>query len=275
MKRERSANAAHMNTVSSLSVRNDSFRRVNRELLIYLAGGRALLLELAHPFVAAGVAQHSDFRRRPLRRLWRTLRVMLQLTFGKEEAQRHALQMFQRCHRHVHGCLPEREGRHEAGTFYHAADPDLKMWVLATLIDSALAAYEMFVAPLSWAEKQFYYEDCKPVAQWLGVTAPQWPENYAAFTRYMNEMLEGETLHVGENARGIVAAVLRPLWLRPIARLALFFGTGLLPERVRAGYQLHWSVSEQERLQRFAMRLRRLRARLPDRVCILPQAFKA
>lgn len=41
--------------------------KVNMEPFIALGGGRALLLQVLHPLVAAGVEQHSNFTEDPFR----------------------------------------------------------------------------------------------------------------------------------------------------------------------------------------------------------------
>src|SRR5688500_14670677 len=109
------------------------FWRVNREGLMVLSGPRALLLELAHPLVAAGVAEHSDFRRNPWGRLFRTVGVMTALNFKPYRQARSAAQHTRKCHTRVQGRLTEDVGPYLAGTPYRADDPFLQLWVLATL----------------------------------------------------------------------------------------------------------------------------------------------
>ncbi len=249
------------------------FELVNRELLINLAGGRAVLLELAHPLVAAGVALHSGFQQHPFRRLWRTWIVMTHITWGDAEERRRALQTFHGGHAHVHGRLPAKSGQFAAGSYYHAHDPELKRWVLATLIDSALLAYETFVAPLAVEEKQAYYDESLSVAHWLGIPRSLMPKAYPEFVAYMESMIAGESLHVGEHARQIVAAWFGTRLLRPLVKTARYFGVGLLPRRLREEYQFHWRDSDETRWQRVAARLRRLRKILPDALCVNPQAW--
>ena len=111
-------------------------RRVNRENVLILGGGRALLMQLAHPMVAAGVDEHSDFRQRPMYRLRRTIRLTMAIVFGDRETALAAARAVNQTHGRVRG---ER---------YRALDPDLLLWVHATLVDSALATYETFVKPL-------------------------------------------------------------------------------------------------------------------------------
>src|SRR5262245_39609061 len=108
------------------------FWQVNRELLLGLGGMRALLLELAHPLVAAGVADHSNFQKRPLKRLYRTMRLMSCITFGTRTAARRAVRQIGQCHHSVHGETKQAAGCYPLGRIYNANDPELKLWVLAT-----------------------------------------------------------------------------------------------------------------------------------------------
>ena len=118
--------------------------RINQEPALLLGGGRALLMQLAHPGVAASVAEHSDFRQRPLTRLIRTLELTLALTFGTREEALAAARQINAVHQRVRGLG------------YSATDPRLLLWVHATLIDSALVTYEAFVAPLAAADRETY-----------------------------------------------------------------------------------------------------------------------
>ncbi|MGH7918936.1 MAG: oxygenase MpaB family protein, partial [Candidatus Dormibacteraceae bacterium] len=204
---------------------------VNKEVAVLLAGGRALLLQLANPGVAAGVDEHSDFRQHPLRRLWRTLDRTLQLAFGDPDALRLAARRINQAHREVRG----------AG--YRASDPDLLLWVHATLIDSALTAYETFFRPLTAAEREAYYQESKPLGAMLGLPAGAYPPTYDDFSAWWEATLASPTLRIDKRARELAAVVLRPpvrmlpgwLWT-PLAILT----AGLLPEQVRAGYGLAW-----------------------------------
>jgi uncharacterized protein (DUF2236 family) len=159
-------------------------------------------------------------------------------------------------------------GKFPAGFFYHAHDPELKLWVLATLIDSALLGYETFVAPLTLAEKQAYYGESLGVAHRLGIPREVTPKTYLEFAAYMESMLAGENLRVSEQAGQIVAALLASPLLRPPAKVARYFGVGLLPRRLREEYHFQWEASDEARLQRIAARLQKLRGSLPNALCI-------
>src|SRR4030095_5763582 len=184
------------------------FWQINRELLLGLAGMRALLMELAHPLVAAGVAKHSDFRKRPFRRLYRTMRLMSCITFGSRKAASRAVQRIGQCHSSVHGELRQPAGCHPSGSTYDANDPQLRLWVLATLIDSSLCLYELFVRPLSVEEKESYYQASRRMGLLLGIASGKLTTDYGSFAAYLQTMLSGGTLVVGAPAQEVAAALL-------------------------------------------------------------------
>src|ERR1700726_929833 len=132
-------------------------RRVNRENILLLGGGRALLMQLAHPKVAAGVDEHSDFRLHPIRRLRRTIRMTMAIVFGDRETALAAARGVNQLHARVQG----------AG--YRALDPDLLLWVYATLADTALVTYETFVQPLSGRERDDFHREFKLLGELLGI----------------------------------------------------------------------------------------------------------
>lgn len=253
--------------------------RVNREWLIALAGPRAVLLELAHPAVAAGVAQHSDYRGDPFGRLYRTMKTMTEISFGTEEEMREALKHFQRCHARVKGeispspvtepALSKAKGHPSS---YDARDPQLQFWVLATLIDSVPRAYEKFVAPLTFADKCAYYDDCAQLARLLGISQDVVPPTYAAFSLYMDAMVCSETLRVTQNARDVVGALFAPTLRGRAAQLFSFASIGMLPARVREEYGFEWDEAREKNLERLAQFSRRVRRWIPDGLAIHPKA---
>jgi uncharacterized protein (DUF2236 family) len=249
------------------------FWNVNRELLLGLAGTRALLMELAHPLIAAGVAQHSQFGQYPVRRLYRTMRMMTRLTFGSRQSAARALRHIHECHRPVHGNVGQTIACPRGS--YDANDPQLKLWVLATLTDSSLRLYDSFIRPLSDAGKEAYYQDSLRMGQLLGIPLEQMPADFAAFSRYVEDMINGEILAVGNHARQVVEALFAPTALGRLAKFSSYVSVGLLPERLRLAYELPWGAEDERRLRRLAAFSRKLRACLPDFVCVNPQAWFA
>jgi uncharacterized protein (DUF2236 family) len=236
--------------------------RVNRESALLLAAGRALLMQLAHPAVAAGVAEHSDFRRRPLARLLRTLQLSLALSCGAPEETQEAARTINRVHRRVHG------------SGYRATHPVLLLWVHATLIDSALTSYSTFVRPLQVAEREAYFQEAKRVGPLLGLLEAAYPLHLAAFDDYLRSTLEGPELVVDARARALAAAVLHPLRMVPGVAWFPFQAVtaGLLPQRLREAYGLPWALPERAFFAALARTLPPLLPLLPAPLRTVPQA---
>src|SRR5438552_2760959 len=152
--------------------------RVNGETAMLVGGGRALLMQLARPEVAAAVAEHSDFPSEPYERLWRTLDSMLTLTFGDAEQSAKAAERVNSVHRRV------------VGDTYSAMDPELLLWVHATLVDSALVVHDRFVGGLSPSQCERYYQDMKRQAVALDVPRAVLPGTLGDFHRYVRRQVE-------------------------------------------------------------------------------------
>src|SRR5512146_59063 len=163
--------------------------RLDREAVLLLgAGPRALLLQIAHPLVAAGVAEHSDFRADPWARLSGTLRSYLRLVYGTADAARGELRRLNELHRGVRGDVLEPAARHRHGARYSALDPALALWVHATLVDSTIAAYHAWLEPLSRERRVRYYAETLPVGRAFGIPAADLPPDLDAFEDYLAGM---------------------------------------------------------------------------------------
>jgi uncharacterized protein (DUF2236 family) len=241
--------------------------RTSGEALGLLGAGRAILLQLAHPLVAAGVADHSDFQSDPLARLWRTMAVMHALIFGSPVEVQAAVQRFHRVHARVRGQLPRKVGVFAAGARYSGEDPDLKLWVHATLVDTSLITYQCFVRPLSAHEALRYYADTRRLAQRLHVPDRILPPTLSEFRVYMASMLTGDRLEVTDTARSLAWDLLHPagvgLPALASARLLRFVTAGLLPQPVREAYGLDWGWGRQMALEALARTTRVLRPWAP------------
>jgi uncharacterized protein (DUF2236 family) len=249
---------------------------VDREMALLLVGGRALLMQLAHPKVAAGVAAHSRFKEDPLGRLYRTMSRMWSIVFDEESQAREALRQVETVHKRVRGRVSQEEPSH-AGALYDALDQELLFWVHATLIDSAMVAYDHFVAPLKALERAEYYDDSKRLAALFGVHEPNIPSSLEAFENYMNEALTDGGIVPGSTARSLAADVLYPTaWvLKPTGPLFRLITAGLLPESLRDGYGLEWNERKQKKLRWLAGGIRALVPVTPAFVRVVPNARKA
>jgi uncharacterized protein (DUF2236 family) len=255
--------------------------RINGERAVLLGWGGAILLQLAHPLVAAGVAQHSDFSASPaarLQRLQRTLTAMLTLTFGTRAEAEAVGRHIDGIHGHVRGALREDTGDLAAGTAYFARDPALLKWVHCTFADSALRTYALFVRPLGAAERDAYCAETSAVAPLLQIPPGVLPTTHAALREYLAAMLASERIAVGPTARALARALLAPLGpppLRPLETLLQLPIVALLPPRLRAAYGLRWSPRRARLLAAWAAMHRRCHPWLPAAARRWPQARHA
>lgn len=220
-------------------------RRVgNSPLTPFLGRGPAVLLQVAHPLVAVCVTEHSDYRRDLWRRLVRTLRALYLISFGTKAEAEAAGEAVQRVHAVVRGRTRERLGRFPAGTPYSASDPELLLWVHATLVEASLAVYARFVERLTPGEQERYYREMKVVARLFGTPADVLPRTLADFRAYFEEQVAGPTIAVTEPARRVAAVIVEaalPAPMRLLVPAHRLSTAGLLPPRLREAYGLRWS----------------------------------
>lgn len=215
-------------------------RRINRERVLALSGPRALLMQAAHPLAVSGLLAHTNSLDEPYERLERTAEVLSAIAFGtRDEADRMTAPV-RAAHRRVRGRLKERAGPYPAGTPYRADDPELLMWVLFTLVDSALVVYRLYVRELSRSDEAAYWEDFKVIGELFGLRPGEMPASLDDLDDYRREMLDGDRLYVGDwarrTARRIVLAPPVPLVARPLVETANFITVALLPDRIREQY---------------------------------------
>jgi uncharacterized protein (DUF2236 family) len=249
--------------------------QVDKEMVLLAAGGRALLMQLAHPKVAAGVAEHSHFKHDALGRLYRTMSTMWSIGFDETALARAALERVRNVHGQVQGTIPAAEPL-AAGTPYDALDIELLLWVHATLIDSALLAYDTFVRPLAAEEKSRYYHDSKKLAYLFEIPETLVPESLADFNGYLERMLAAG-IAVGPAARALAEEILYPSpWiLKPASPLFRLITAGLLPECLRDAYGLRWSEPKEKTFWLIAKWIRRLLPLVPSSLRIVPNARHA
>jgi len=220
-------------------------RRIgNSPVTPFLGGGAAVLLQVAHPLVAVGVVEHSGYDRDLWRRLVRTLRALYLIAFGdKAEAER-AGATVRALHARVHGTTAEPLGPFPPGTRYSASDPDLMLWVHATLVHCSLASYERFVEPLEQDEREQYVREMNTVAQLLGTPAHVLPRSYRELESYFDALLASGTITVTPPAREVASVILAsplPAPLRLLAPAHRLATARILPERLRREYGLRWN----------------------------------
>jgi uncharacterized protein (DUF2236 family) len=243
--------------------RGSLIRWVNDEPAIAFGAGRALLLQLAHPHVAAGVDEHSDFQHNPFKRLQGTLEAMYAMVYGSAELADGVGRRVRWIHTFV------------KSPAYEASDPANLLWVHATLLDSALGCYERLVRPLSAAEVETYYEQMTQVAARFGCPRAAQPADYQAFRAYWEEQVQ--TIEVTDVGRRLARDVIEPTLplklhvpLKPLLEIQRTVAVGTLPDPIREGFGFRWDERRQGRLDRLHRLARAYNRRVPRRVRVAP-----
>lgn len=244
--------------------------RIDRELIVLAGGSCALLLQAAHPSVAAGVAQHSTYATDPFGRLMRTLDSSFAVVFGRRTEADATLRRVNAIHAAV-------RGRRADGVEYSALDPAALLWVHATLVDTALRVYDRFVAPLTDDDRQRYHEESGRVGVALGIPAHALPPTIGELRAWMERMIRSGEVRVTPDARRIARTVIYPSRFPPrmawdVAHLVSM--TTLHPE-LRRQYGIGWSVERERGMGRLAALSRRVLPRLPALLRTAPQARAA
>ncbi len=242
--------------------------RINRESALLLGAGRAALLQLAHPWVTASLAEHSTVMDRPIERFHNTFRIVFTMIFGSLGQALAAARHLYALHTRVQGEMPEDVTRWRRGSRYRANEIGALRWVFATLVDSAVLAYDCILPPLTATERENYYAECKTLAGLFGLPAASLPDNWAAFAAYNCGMHASDVLGVNAQARTMAHNLLRgagssirpPSWYRALT-------TEWLPERFCAEFELEFGTAEQRSAAR-------ARCRLPEIYRRLPQALR-
>jgi uncharacterized protein (DUF2236 family) len=229
-------------------------RRVHREYVVALSGPRALLMQATHRKAFKGFFAHTGSLDEPYERLSRTALVMDTIAFGDRRTADRMTRRVRAMHRRVRWEVD--------GETYGADDPDLLLWILATLVDSALVVYQRYVRRLSRDERQAYWDDYKVVGTLFGLERDEMPETIEDFDAYMQTMLRsgelGLTDEARELAKDIVLSPPVPLWARPLLETANQITVGLLPKPVRAMYGFWWDPARDLAIRAGAQYTRRL-----------------
>jgi len=207
--------------------------KIFKEPGLFVTSIRALLLQLAHPCVAEGVNQYSNFKEDAFGRAQRTFSSMYTLFFGDVDQSIHAGKKLNQMHYYIRGNIVKKDG---STRIFCANDPDLLLWVWATLIDSPIVAYEKLYDKLSQAEKEQFYHEMKRAALLLGIPPDFIPNHLEAFYIYYKGMLMSDELQVGETGLNLSNDILSLPYTNHY--LSSLLGVGFLPERLISDFQL-------------------------------------
>ena len=243
-----------------------------------LGWSTAILMQLAHPLVAAGVLQHSSFRGNAFQaavRLHHTVRAMLALTFGDAASRTAAVERIKAIHRRVNGTLPAPVGNFPAGTTYSAEYPELLLWVHATVVVSTIKVYQAVVEPLRAADLDRLCEESVPTLVELGGDASSAPRTWRALCDYIETVESAGVLAVTDESRALGEAVLAPRAAGiavPFSRLHRLVSIGFLPASIREAYGFPWDARRQRRFTRAISWLQATRRVTPAFIARWPEA---
>jgi uncharacterized protein (DUF2236 family) len=214
---------------------------LERDAAIFLGGGRAVLLQLAHPFVAYAIAQHSKTRDDVMGRFKRTFDNVFAMSFGDLDHAFTAARRVHNIHSRITGVIEEDAGAFPAGTRYHANDVDSQLWVYATLIDTVVTVYERVKGPLSLSIKEAYYRDSWSFARLFAIPDRVLPPSWGAFRDYVERMMASDVLTVTRPAREMSGFLFGGALGGAVAAVT----ASLLPARLRDDFGLRYGVKEQ------------------------------
>jgi uncharacterized protein (DUF2236 family) len=238
--------------------------KIDRESAVFLGAGRAALLQIAHPWVAAALAHHSSLLGDSIARFHNTFRVVYAMVFGSAGQALAASRHLHALHTRIRGELPETIAAWPRGTHYEANEIAALRWVYATLVESAVLAYE-WVLPLGAEEREAYYRQSKTVAALFGIPAAALPADWAAFIAYTSDLMtRSGTLGVSPAARSLAQAVLSgagsrirpPRWYRALT-------AAWIPQPLRDAFGLATDEGAVARVRRWLPRVYR---RLPSAI---------
>lgn len=238
--------------------------RVDRESVIFLGAGRALLLQLAHPWVAAAIREHSRSLDDPVGRFHRTFEMVFTMVFGSLDQALDAARRLHRRHATVTGTLPRDAGSFPAGSAYRANEIPALKWVHATLTDTSLMVHDLVLTPLSENERERYFAESRRLGGLFGIPRERQPTDWAGFSAYVEAMLSSDMLTVGPEAREIAGRLFdgasfplrTPAWYRAVT-------AQLLPPRLREAYGLPYGPAERRAAERALAWIRRVHPLLP------------
>ena len=262
--------------------------RLNREATLLLgAGPRALLMQLAHPLIAEGVNQHSDFREDPWRRLRGTLKSYLAIVYGTKTTARAEIRRLNGLHRSVSGPVLDPAARQHSGADrYDARDPILGLWVHATLVDATLVTYDAWISPLNHDERARAYDETRAIGRAFGIPDAILPADIDAFEAYLAAQTGPDgPIRVTPTARELARTVLNPplgplhpalaAIPAPFYAWSLWPAVALLPPPIREDYGLAWGPRERVVAGWLTAGFRAWRPMLPPTFRSMPQALAA
>ena len=238
--------------------------KINRESALFLGAARAALLQLAHPWVATALEQHSSLMAQPIARFHNTFRIMFAVIFGSVPQAAAAARHLYALHTYIRGEMSEDVAAYRRGLPYEANEIAALRWVYATLVESAVLAYECVLPPLTAMELASYFAESRTLAGLFGLPPSELPGDWAAFLAYCRSMEASNLLGVSQRARSMARDLLAGAgsWIKP-PRWYCALTAGWLGERFRGEFGLRLGDSEKQEAARAKHWLPRFYRTLP------------
>ena len=241
--------------------------KINRESALFLGAGRAALLQLAHPWVATALVEHSSLMARPIARFHNTFRIVFTMIFGSLDQAMAAARHLHALHTRIRGEMPEDIAAYQRGSAYEANESAALRWVYATLVESAVIAYECVMPPLKAEELDAYYGESKTLAALFGLPLSALPVDWSGFVAYCREMENSDALGVSEKSRSMAHNLLAgagswihpPHWYRALT-------TGWMAPRFRDEFGLSFGDGDKRAAESAKRRLKQIYRKLPSAV---------
>ncbi len=230
-----------------------------------LGGLRTLVLQTAHPFIAHAVQQKSAYRTDTRGRNERTFRAIVNWAYGDLERVLTSARTVFRVHSHINGEIANRVGPYDVGDTYAATEQRSLFWVHATGVYNSWQMHERVYGPLTREERNQYNEESKLFALIFGIDEALLPPTFDDFLEYWDSMIESDVLTPDQASRDIARYVMAPP-TRELSRVwdwLKIITAGLLPPRIRHGYELKWGRFEQHTFDVSMKAVRTILPRLP------------
>lgn len=252
------------------------FWEVNRHALVYFPGAvQAVQMQLAHPWIATAVFEHSKIMTNPRRRAQLTYIYLWSIIYGDVESAVKKSYSLYRLHTRVQGTLPAEAGRFPAGSTYAANEANALLWVHVTAFYTRVHLYERLVQPLTQEEKDSFCDDARVYAHCFGIPADKHPRDWNAVEAYVAAMQASDAL-APTDAGLTISRFLRDSIPRPLRSAVWTFLCLSLPERTRHILELPGdSAANQARFRRILWMLERLQRLLPARLTNVPAYSEA
>ncbi len=255
-------------------------RRLHSERLIAFSGIRALLMQACDPLAVVGFRRHSILFDDPRTRLMSTDQRMSRMYFGDEQLAVATGDEIRAMHRRVKGKVKEQYGPIEAGTPYSAADPELMLWTLATLADSALLYWERIFGRLDDEQREAYWADYRRIGMLLGMPADSMPASEPELRDYVTGRLIDGSLYISDEVRERSKAIIfdppfegwMKLMLTPVSEAIKLSSVGFLPKEIREMYDFSWDPARETLLRSSLLQIRIARRVWPDAIRLHPAA---